>query len=245
MDSIRLQNGPARNLIYHIWPKLGNGVWEWNVEQLLQHIRQFDGVRSIAIATSGDAAPAVDVRRAFDGVRVDNWIEMPNDPIMGEVATFAKLLETLPKFDGSVTFRGHAKGVKYESPETMKPWTEMLYEICLSDPEYVLASLNQFPTTGPFVVDNRWPEGNKHGWFYSGGFFWFRNADALRQPEAFQIRPDYWGAELWPGSLFKRETEAGTLFGQNCGHLYEPKELARMQQWLAEWRTRTAAREAA
>ena len=36
--------------------------------------------------------------------------------------------------------------------------------------------------------------------------------------------------------MFTR-SEAGELFGQECGHLYEPHELERMQAWLAEWKT--------
>lgn len=225
---------PKRNLIYHIWPRKGNGVWQWNVEQLLKRIEQFDGVRSIGVATSPDADALVDVQRAFDGVRIDNWIEFPNNPDMGEAQTFVKLLDTLPIGDGSITFRGHAKGVKYDNPHEHREWTEMLYEICLDDPEHVSATLEQFPVAGPFCVDNRWPGGNKFGWYYSGGFYWF-TADILKKPDAKQIREDYWGAELWPGQHYDRN-DIGILFGQNCGHLYNASEVERMKEWLAKWR---------
>ncbi|WP_397568537.1 glycosyltransferase family 25 protein [Schlesneria sp. T3-172] len=235
---------PRRNLIYHIWPRKGNGVWRWNVEQLLKRIEQFDGVRSIGVATSPEADALVDVQRAFDGVRIDNWIEFPNDPNMGEAQTFVKLLNTLPVGDGSITFRGHAKGVKYDDPLTCRDWTEMLYEICLDDSEHVSATLDQFPVAGPFCVDNRWPGGNRFGWYYSGGFYWF-TGDILKKPEATSIRRDYWGAELWPGQHYDRN-EIGILFGQNCGHLYETGEVERMKMWLEDWRSqgrnaRTAA----
>ena len=152
---VTTQKHVRRNLIYHIWPKQGNDVWQWNVAELLKRIDQFDGVRSIAVATSDDADSLATVQAAFGRERIDNWITFANDPNLGETATFLKLLETLPKNDNSVTFRGHAKGVKYPDPGGMKPWTEMLYEICLDDPEYVQASLDQYPVSGPFVVDNR------------------------------------------------------------------------------------------
>jgi GR25 family glycosyltransferase involved in LPS biosynthesis len=232
------------NLIYHIWPRRGNGVWQWNVSQLLQRIEQFTGTRSIGVATSDDADALEVVQSAFDGTRIDNWIVVPNDPHLGEVATFGKLLETLPKEDHSVTFYGHAKGVRYDDPMQTKAWTAMLYEVCLDDPDYVRASLDQFPTTGPFIRTTPWEGGAKHHWFFSGSFFWFRNADAFSKPDWSMIRQDYWGSELWPSSLFTR-TESGELFGQECGHLYEPHELERMRAWLADWRSKRRGEKAA
>ncbi len=223
-----------RNLIYHIWPRKGNGVWQWNVEQLLKRIDQFDGVRSIAVATSPDADSMEEVQQAFNRVRIDNWIELPNDSILGESQTFAKLLDTLPVGDGSITFRGHAKGVKYDDPLACRDWTEMLYEICLDDPEHITATLGQYPVAGPFCVDNRWPGGNRFGWYYSGGFFWFKD-EILKKPDSRKIRGDYWGTELWPGEHYDRK-DVGILFGQNCGHLYESNEVERMKVWLSQWR---------
>ena len=228
---------PTRNLIYHIWPRKGNGVWQWNVVQLLQRIEQFDGVRSIGIAISDDAEPLVAVQAAFAGTRIDNWVCVPNNPQLGEVVTFGKLLETLPRDNRSVTFYGHAKGVKYNDAMQTRDWSQMLYEVCLDDPEYVQSSLDHFPTTGPFIRTTPWEGGATHHWFFSGSFFWFRNEDVFNNPDWSRIRQDYWGTELWPGSLFPR-AEAGELFGQECGHLYEPQELARTQTWLSDWKSR-------
>jgi len=227
---------PQKNLIYHIWPRRGNGVWQWNVEQLRERIEQFNGVRSIGVALSEETASLEEVQSAFAGIRIDQWIVVPNDPRLGEVTTFGKLLKTIPRNNNSVTFYGHAKGVRYENPMQTRAWTEMMYEVCLDDPDYVDASLNQFPTTGPFIRTTPWEGGAIHHWFFSGSFFWFRNRDVFSKPEWGAIRQDYWGTELWPGSMFTR-SEAGELFGQECGHLYEPHELERMQAWLAEWKT--------
>ncbi len=232
-----------RNLIYHIWPRKGNGVWQWNVDQLLQRIEQFNGARSIGIAVSDDADSMETVQVAFQGTRIDHWIIVPNNPQLGEVSTFGKLLETLPKEDGSMTFYGHAKGVRYDDPMQVKAWAEMMYEVCLDDPDYIQASMNQFPIAGPFIRTTPWDGGAKHHWFFSGSFFWFRNADVFSNPTWSTIRQDYWGSELWPGSLFTR-FQAGELFGQECGHLYEPQELMRMQEWLADWRSRRRANRA-
>ena len=232
-----LQSNPNRNLIYHIWPRRGNGTWEWNVRQLLQRIDQFDGVRSIGVALSDDADSLETVQQAFEGVRIDNWVSVANDPQLGEVTTFGKLLATLPQSGDAITFYGHAKGVRYDDGNPTEEWSRMLYEVCLDDPEYVQASLAQFPVTGPFIRTTPWEGGAKHRWFFSGSFFWFNNAAVFCQPDWAAIRQDYWGSELWPGSLFAR-AEAGELFGQECGHLYEPQELARMQAWLLDWQSR-------
>jgi hypothetical protein len=228
---------PPRNLIYHIWPRRGNGVWKWNVDQLLQRIEQFDGVRSIGVAVSDDADSLDQVQEAFRNTRIDNWIVVPNNPQLGEVATFGKLLETLPRNNESVTFYGHAKGVKYDDGTQIQAWTRMLYEVCLDDPTYVQASLDQFPISGPFIRTTPWEGGAKNHWFFSGAFFWFRNREVFSKPDWSLIRPDYWGSELWPGNLFTR-VEAGELFGQECGHLYEQRELKRMEAWLKDWRLR-------
>jgi len=223
---------PKRNLIYHIWPRKGNGVWQWNVEQLLKRIEQFDGVRSIAVATSDDADTLDAVQAAFKGVRIDNWISMPNNPNQGESTTFVKLLQTIPR-DNSITFRGHAKGVKYSDAQKTREWTEMLYEVCLDDQSHIAATLEQYPVAGPFVVESDWPAPKR--WHFSGAFFWFRSS-ALSKPNARRVDENYWGVELWPQSLWER-SEVGVLFGQKCARLYDNHELERMKGWLADWKS--------
>jgi hypothetical protein len=137
-------------------------------------------------------------------------------------------LETIP-VDSSVTFRGHAKGVRYDNPTETREWSEMLYEVCLDDPPFVDESLKHYPITGPFLVESDWPL--KGRWHYSGSFYWFRS-DVSRKR---QIADGYWMAELWPQSLSEK-AEAGCLFGQTCARLYDQRELQRMRDWFAAWR---------
>lgn len=176
------------------------------------------------------------MQQAFAEHRIDNWIHLANDPALGEVATFQKLLESIPREDG-VTFYGHAKGVSYDDPLIVRDWTSMLYEICLDDADFVESHLREKELAGPFPVDNRWPGGNRYGWYFSGSFFWFRNSAAFGKPDWNNTRQDRWGVELWPGHHWNPE-EFGTLFGQTCGHLYEQDELTRMKQWYLEWAQR-------
>jgi Glycosyl transferase family 2/Glycosyltransferase family 25 (LPS biosynthesis protein) len=225
-----------RNLIYHIWPKAKTAVWRWNVHQLLERIDQFGGVRSIGVVLSEDSATLDEVKEAFGATRIDNWIVDQNDPQLGEVVTFPKLLATLPQ-DDSITFYGHAKGVSYDDPNKTRDWSKMLYEVCLDDPAYVAASLDQFPVSGPFVRAIPWDGGPKNEWFFSGSFFWFRNSDVFTKRDWSKINPDRWGVECWPGSQFER-SEAGELFGQEIGHLYDLTALQHAQGWLKEWKSR-------
>lgn len=223
-----------RNLIYHIWPRKGNGVWQWNVSELLKRIEQFDGVRSIGIATSDNADSVETVQAMFAGTRIDNWIVATNNPDLGEVVTFPKLLLTVPE-DDSITFYGHAKGVKYDDPKYTRDWTEMCYEVCLDDPVYVDASMEHYPVSGPFAcTGEKWPE-QKNGWHYAGSFYWFSNVAVHKKENWRDVLPIYWGSELWLPNLFKR-SEAGALFGHECGWMYGSGEISRMRAWMDEWR---------
>lgn len=222
-----------RNLIYHIYPKAGNGVWQWNVQQLLKQIDQFDGIRSVAVVTSHDADDPAKVRAAFEGTRIDTWIIEPNDPQLGEIVTFRKLLETLPK-DDSITFRGHAKGVTYANPEFTRDWTRICYEVCLADTAFIDASMEQFSIAGPFINYHWGGDDIKHGYHYAGAFYWFRNQDVFSQPEWTTIQQDRWGAEKWPGNLFPL-SEAGSLFGQGCKFLYDRSEMDWFIRCYHDW----------
>ena len=218
-----------RNLIYHIWPR-NTAVWKWNVEQLLAEINQFDGIRSIALSIDDSTDSIDDVRKAFEGVRIDNWIVSPNDPKLGEVVNFAKLLETVRGAPGW-TFYAHAKGAKYDDPHQVRDWTDMMYQVCLRHPAFISSFLEQYRTAGPFLCTKEWKDSNRYNWHYSGSFFWFRN-ELLEDPRAFEIRQDYWGSELWPGNLVPLD-QAGALFGANCGRMYNAGDV---QMWRANLR---------
>lgn len=218
-----------RHLIYHLWPRKGNGQWQWNVRQLLKRIEQFDGARTIAVATGEDADLLVDVQREFDGARIDNWLEIPNDQNLWEVASFSKMMETLPQRSG-FTFYGHGKGVRHDGQYNTKKWAEAMYEICLDDPAFVEESLNQYAITGPFK------RGDDSGmWHYSGTFFWFRNKDVFSR-DWRKIDNNHMGVEFWTRNVFGPH-EGGSLFGHQAGWLYDDSEWdSHIQPWLDNWR---------
>jgi GR25 family glycosyltransferase involved in LPS biosynthesis len=230
------QGLPYKHLIYHIYPKKGNGTWQWNVAELIKRIEMFDGMRTIGIATDDTTDSIEEVRKAFENVRIDMFITAKNDPELGEVATFKQMLETLPRDPSSITFYGHAKGTSYDDPNKTRDWTSMLYEVCLDDPKHVDACLKQHPIAGPFTR-GRWPGCNRHEWYFSGAFFWFRNHDVFKSEHWKDIKRDRWGVELWPGNLFPLD-EAACIFGQHCDHIYDQNVLDHIKEWMDSWKNR-------
>lgn len=232
-----IQDLPAvpetRHLLYHIWPNRANDSWRWNVAQLLKRIDQFNGVRSIAIVTDENSATVDEVKIAFGNNRITNWIVAKNDPKLGEIVSFVKLLETIPQ-DSGITFYGHAKGVKYSDNQNVRDWADIMYEVCLDDTQYVDASLSQYPVTGPFKNTREYVDQMQFGWHYSGTFFWFRNADLFSR-DWQSIQQDYYGTEKYLGDRFTH-AEAGDLFGGHMGWLYHCHEMDRARSLLNSWR---------
>lgn len=220
-----LGNIGQRHLIYHIYPVSGNGAWQWNVNQLLQRMDLFDGVRSVAVLTQGkpharargtsgrgesaplDAVP--EVQRAFAGHRVDHWIERPNDPRRREVTTRQPLLDTLPK--SGVTFSAHAKGATFgTSNRVIMRWAELMYRACLDDWKAVEETLRHKYMAGAFRCTQVFGSST---WHYSGAFYWFRNDPGIL---ATGTSRRWFGTEEWPGSTVAHE-HSGCLFADGVG----------------------------
>ena len=228
------QAAPKRNLIYHIWPRRGTGVWQWNVAQLLRRIDQFDGVRAIGVATDGETDPLETVQAAFGETRIDRWVQVQNDPELGEAATFGDLLRTVPWYDDSITFYGHAKGGRHEAnDQVMRAWSTLMYEACLDGSEKIHETLMDRPVAGAFKNVHLWTEKTRHGWHFSGTFFWFRNV-ALFTRNWQSIPREYHGVEKYLGNLFTAG-EATCLFGEGLGSTIQVADMPRL---LAEKRAR-------
>lgn len=231
-SSTRFARPPKRHLIYHLWPKR-NGIWKWNVEELIQRIEQFNGVRSIGVALDSTTATIEEVKTVFKKHRIDNWIVVPNQMPLGEGATYPQLLDTLPR-DSGITFYAHAKGVKYSVPtHPTRRWASMQYETCLDDPDSVQRALENFPIVGSF---KRYTGLRTAHWHYSGTYYWFRNNDVFEKPNWRTIHHFYGCVEHWPAFMFD-DADAGCLFGEASDNLYDPNYLNEMQERLDVWRT--------
>ena len=150
---------PTRHLLYHIYPHSRSDNWRWNCRQLIARIEMFDGVRSIGVATDGDTATLADVEAMFAGVRIDNWFEVANQPMIGEPGnlisddggcallvegqTFLPLMLTIPRGPDDVTFFAHAKGMRYTDGHLTLRWASMMYRTCLDDWDAVHQALSR------------------------------------------------------------------------------------------------------
>lgn len=233
----KFKSTPNRHLIFHIWPKRGNGVWQWNVQELLKRIELFDGKRIIGIATSDDTDSVKSVQDAFLGHRIDDWVVRRNDPIAGEGVTFVDMLELLPK-DSGVTFYGHAKGVKHGDHRNVRRWTSIMYRACLDGRDACLGWLERFPMVGSLRTCGFYAVPNCHDWHYAGTFFWFRNRDVFAKPNWPQINKTLYGCvEVWPGMLFESRNTACVVGDKSRGSLYEGAGLDACEKLLDRSRT--------
>lgn len=197
----------TRNLLFHVYPVRGNGVWQRRVAQFRRRIDQFDGQRTVAIVTGAEADDPQTVKDAFGG-DVKDFLILPNNANQRELVTLLPLLETVRGKPG-ITFYGHAKGVSRPGNEAVELWTDLLYEASLDYPERVEVALRAFPVAGPLKA----PCGYGFAgcdWFYDGTFFWFRNADLFARGWR-TVHGNWWGSETYPGLHFA-DAEAGTLF---------------------------------
>lgn len=227
-----------RNLLYHIWPVSSNDTWRWNVRQLLRRLDIFDGVRSIGIAIDDKTVSVDEVKAEFADARIDHWIVRPNSSVMREGTTFLKMMDTIPRDDDSVTCYAHAKGVRHDSGSLTLNWAEMMYRTTFDHWPQVESVLQRYPIAGTFKRLGMFQLPGNHCWHYSGTFFWFRNRDVFARPEWSTIHNRFFACvEAWPANVFEAD-EAGVIFGDSAGDLYQPEELARQAALLAEWETK-------
>ena len=216
--------GP-RNLMMHIIPISGNGVWQWNVAELLKRMDLFDGKRVVAILTpNANCKYTLDivdqVKDAFLEHRIDEWVVRENIPRLREVVTWPLLLESLSKEPG-VTFACHAKGVTHGMESITHRWTEAMWRTCLDDWPSVERALTQYSMAGSFKRYGQFKTHGNHRWHYSGTFYWFRNDDVFRTGKDWQsIDQQFFGNESWPGRMFKPH-EAACLFMDDSPDLYQ------------------------
>ncbi len=225
-----------RNLIMHVWPISGNGVWQQNAALIRRHRDLFTGKRVIAITRNAYGSllrvdPPDVVREAFgDGF---DFIEFDNDPRLREVVSFVPLLERVESQNNrEATFFCHAKGVTHKPDDgsTIARWTQTMFDVLLDWPRVKLA-LNRHSIVGSF---RRFMRFGGSLWHFSGSFYWFRNADVFARHWR-RIDRTWFGVESWPGKLFASR-EAECLVGDRCGDLYQPETWTGLEPELQLWK---------
>lgn len=199
-----------RNLIYHVCPLQANDGWKRNITQLIKRWSVFNGRRVIAI-NSGDGLDSIDdVHRAFGRLDYD-FLAIPNDPTLREVASFARLLEEVESGDDrEATFYAHTKGNSTAADmQGAIRWRNSMYRHLLDDNAarpMILLESHAFVGCHKMVWGDGkppYPSGLNHGdWFLAGTFFWFRHDVVFGDDDRWRNIPnDRYGAEAWPAGI--------------------------------------------
>lgn len=222
-----------RNLIMHLYPVASNEMWRFNVQQILQRLPLFNGRRIVSVAIDDSTVPIEQVEREFE-CRVEIR-QVKNDPKLGELASFYSLLDTVMSDDpNDCTFYCHGKGVSdgrlsrtKTNRSTIRNWTEWMYRLSLDDWQHVEQILQSLGTVGPF---RKLRQLAKSHWYFSGAFYWFRNAYAHQRNWRY-VTKEYYGSEAWPGNLFSLQ-ESASLGADNVGSLYDAKQWEAIEKQL-------------
>jgi hypothetical protein len=206
------------NLLYHVYPLKRNDVWRANVKQLAKRLRIFSGRKLVAVAV-GDKCYGMDVvRKAFDDPTIE-FLEIPNDPALREVATFLPLLEAIASTEpDEASFYAHTKGNSTKDNALgAEMWRNAMYHHLLDGVNICRDLLLIHPCVG--TTKMQWPDGYepyptrlKHGnWMFAGTFFWFRHKDVFGHPNWRDVPQDRYGAEAWLSGLFAAD-QAASVF---------------------------------
>jgi hypothetical protein len=252
----------VRHLLYHVYPVAGNGVWRWNLDNLIKRLPLFDGVRAAAVATNPPGKMGEFTSNTIGHTPYGNYIPdytdsaeevvellrphgfkfhvTRNDANLREVKTFEPLFYNVMNYRGNdMTLYAHAKGVCRPFGDIVMTWTRVLYEAMLDYWPVVENSLCSHPVAGCFKkVGMGWPATQSLStWHYSGSWFWFRNADLFAKN--WRRIDKFWsGIEPYP-SLHFSESEAGVVFGQGTIetlNLYNPATWTRIGSEWEQWK---------
>ena len=213
-----------RHVLFHVMPVARNGIWQRNADQLLARIGLFTGRRVVGIVTkspetSWEFDPPVAVREYF-GRHTCDFVEVPNNPHLREVATWGPMWELLRPFADTddAVFYSHAKGVTrpVNPGVTCHPWARILWAANLDHWPIVERELMKFPVAGSLKKVGYGFQGSASSWHYSGSFFWARVREVFKNRRVEQIDSQWWGNESWPGRHVPPD-HAGVVFHQ--GHV--------------------------
>lgn len=226
----------TRNLIYHICP-LPNTSWLWNVEQLAKRWPVFNGRKYLVVAEGKGLTPVSKIETILTEILpLDSNTEIysyPNDPVARETATFSFLMHQVANQNSNeITFYGHTKGTtrSKEMPsrqKAIKLWTAAMYHHDLDRIPEIELLLQTHACAGSFKRYGRFKNFPRNSlWHYSGTFFWFRHDKLFTRK--WDIAPKHrYGTEAYLSLLFHK-SEAGCIFGDRAGDMYDLKTAERI-----------------
>jgi hypothetical protein len=208
-DNYRPLVNPTRNLIFHIYPKLG-AEWNWHkhIERICEYQYLFNGKICIGVVTGPGLASHAEVQQLMQGIRVTNWVLAKNAKV-AETVTMLELLRLVKTDDpNTITLRGHCKGVTHRVDGIEQPWADIMWQACVDMPA-VEDALASHVVAGALKCHEPLVPNQQLFWFFAGSFYWFRSDVFSRQWDT--IRQNRWWIEAWPEHVAKNE-EAACLF---------------------------------
>ena len=197
-----------RNLLYNCCAFGWHDEWRLNVEKLNQYASIFNGRRFIIVRVGENILPPEEVKKAFTFNA--EFIELPNDPVLGECSGFLDVLGLLESHrEDEITFYAHTKGVRYyrgiqwlsqmndHQLDGIRLWRNTMYEQCLQDPILIDEIMQRFACCGCFRRVQTVGD-----WGFSGTFYWLNHAKLFSRPWREALPKERVGLERYPHALF-------------------------------------------
>jgi hypothetical protein len=223
---------PVIHFAAHLWPLSGE-CWQWHIKHWNEVAASVNGRCVVGVARDSTTVPVSHVKALlsdrFEILELDNAAD-------GEVPTFRQLQESTPSEHNDVLLYCHGKGVRPHTcgSESVRLWTEMMYESVIHNRTRVIQKLGEgYKTFGAFRTFGNKPLRPTHQWHYSGTFFAVRAKHLRGKP----VKSGYGGVEVWPGDHFAAAEawceffdSPGYKFGYDIKAMY-PKVVDAQMQW--------------
>lgn len=224
-----------KTLLYHIYPRDHNGMWQWNVDELKKRKSLFDRV-IVSVATGiGCDPPEMVFERLGDCER----LTVANGPLQ-EMASWDGLWNAAQGETGFIMY-AHAKGVsKCAAFPAERFWAALMWETLVDHWSAARQMLHEFKIIGSLKRG-----GGVHphsAWHYPGSYYWVRAEDGLDRCK--KVWYGWTGTEGWPGYAFAPD-EGGNLFdvyGSNAYNFYDGCFMDQVSKTsLPEWKQANVA----
>lgn len=194
-----------RQLLYNCCPmESGSTIWRANIAWLNKYKGAFNNRKLVIVRTGEGMEPLSAVQQSFE-FDVE-FMELPNDPVIGESAGFISALEKFSSMRrDEVIFYAHTKGVSHpsrnEDPAILRcveRWRDYLYHYCLHDIAAVELALRRYSACGCLLSG---VPGQPSKWMFVGSFWWARCSSIFSNPKWREIG-GWQGTELYLSNLF-------------------------------------------
>ena len=186
-------NQPIVHFGAHLWPV--KTFWKKHADKWNELSENINGKCVVGIVTDSSTDSFEDVKKYFSS-RFELF-EMPNTPD-GENPTFRELIKIIPNGNDDVLIYCHGKGVRSHtnSSESVRTWTEHMYETVVFNYEKALEKLSEgYKCFGSYRTFGDIPLSPRYRWHYSGTFFIVRS----KYMKNTIVKSGYGGVECWPG----------------------------------------------